>query len=121
MDIDRKAMRRQYKESARPAGLFAVRNTTDGAMLIGASVDLPAMLNRQRFQLEMGGHPDKVLQADWKRLGPDAFRFEVLDELQPPTDPGQDVRDDLETLRDMWLQKLAAEGRPLYPSSTPRR
>ena len=37
MDIDRKAVRRQYKESARPAGLFAVRNTTDGAMLIGAS------------------------------------------------------------------------------------
>ena len=69
--LDRKAMLRQYKETPRPAGLFGVRNIEDDRLLIGFSVDLPAMLNRQRFQLEMGLHPDNELQADWHRCGSD--------------------------------------------------
>lgn len=115
--LDRKALRRQYKETARPAGLFAVRNLVDGVLLVGVSVDLPSMLNRQRFQLEMGCHPDKALQADWKRLGADAFNFEVLDRLEPQAGADRDVREDLAALRDMWLGKLASDGQRLYPSS----
>lgn len=118
--IDRKALRREYKETARPAGVFAVRNTVDGVLLVGASSDLPSMLNRQRFQLEMDAHPDKTLQADWKRLGPGAFEFEVLDRLEVPEDPDADLRRDLATLLDMWLNKLAAEGQGLYPMSKRR-
>jgi len=32
----RRALRRQYKETARPAGIFAVRNTAAGLLLVGA-------------------------------------------------------------------------------------
>lgn len=110
-------MSREYKENPRPAGLFAVRNTVSGELLVGMSTDLPGMLNRQRFQLEMGSHPDKQLQADWARLGPDAFAFEVLDELEVRAEPGLDLREELSVLRDMWLGKLTSEGRALYPSS----
>jgi hypothetical protein len=116
--VDRKALRRQYKETVRPAGLFGVRNVAEGVLLVGTSVDLPGMLNRQRFQLELGSHPDKALQADWNRLGADAFSFETLDQLAPPAEATADVRDDLDTLRDMWLQKLSAEGQKLYPTCT---
>ncbi len=112
--VDRKALRRQYKETAKPAGVFAVRNIAEGSLLIGSTVDLPSMLNRQRFQLEMGAHPDKTLQADWERLGPDAFSFETLDRLDPATDPARSLQEDLAALRDIWLAKLAAEGRRLY-------
>jgi hypothetical protein len=115
--VDRRALRREYKETTRPAGLFAVRNTVDDRLLVGTSVDLPGMLNRQRFQLQMKCHPDKALQADYDRLGADAFSFEVLDRLEPATDSGQDIRADLATLRDIWLAKLLAEGRALYPFS----
>jgi hypothetical protein len=117
--IDRKALRREYKETVRPAGVFAVRNIVDDILFVGASSDLPSMFNRQRFQLDMNAHPDKRLQTDWKRLGPDAFSFEVLDRLEAPEDPQADLRRDLATLRDMWLTKLAAEGQALY--SMPER
>ena len=117
---DRKALRRQYKEAARPGGLFAVRNIPEDVLFVGVSSDLPSMLNRQRFQLDMGCHPDKALQADWTRLGPDAFSFEVLDRLEPPAEGGGDLREDLAVLREMWLTKLAAEGRRVYPSCAPR-
>lgn len=110
-------MVRQYKENPRPAGVFGVRNTAENVLLLGVSADLPGMLNRQRFQLEMGSHPDKALQADWVRLGPDAFVIEVLDELEMPKEPGHDPRDDLATLRDMWLDRMKREGQALYPTS----
>ncbi len=116
--MDRKAMLRQYKETPRPAGVFGVRNTADDKLLVGASTDLRAMLNRQRFQLEMGLHPDKELQADWDRAGQDAFSFEVLDELEPKDGPSSDLRDDLLTLYDMWIGRLTSAGQTLYQSST---
>ena len=120
MVIDRKARARQYKDTPRPAGIFAVRNTASGRSLIGPTPDLPGMLNRQRFQLEMGSHPDRELQADWNALGPDAFAFEVLDRLDPGDDPGADQAGELRVLHEMWTEKLTGSGVSLYPSSVRR-
>jgi hypothetical protein len=115
--VDRKALVREYLETPRPAGVYGVRNTATGKTLLGLSPNVPGVLNRQRFQLQNGSHPDKELQADWNDLGPDAFTFETLDLLKPSDDPGYDSAEDLRTLKTMWLEKLAALGVPLYPRS----
>jgi hypothetical protein len=112
--MDRKARIRQYKEAKRPMGVYRVRNTTSGKCLIGATVDLPAMLNRQRFQLESRLHSNRALQQDWNRLGPGAFEFETLDTLEPPDEPGYDPSEDLRMLVAMWLEKLALSSDALY-------
>jgi len=112
----RKALTRQYKENPRPAGVFQVKNLATGRLLIGSSADLPGMLNRQRFQLEMGSHPDKALQADWDTLGADGFEFTVLDELVPGEDASAAEPDELRVLHELWLERLA--GAELYPQST---
>jgi hypothetical protein len=104
---DRKKAARAYREERRPAGIFRVLNTETGRAFIGSSVDLPSMLNRQRFQLEMGSHPDKKLQAEYNAQGPDAFEIEVLDALELPEDPAYDPRDDLKELLAMWTERLA--------------
>jgi len=114
---DRKALVQQYLETPRPAGVFGVRNTRSGRVLLGSSANLPGVLNRQRFQLENGSHPDKELQADWNELGPDAFAFETLDLLKPSDTPDCDPTEDLRALKAMWLEKLAASGAPLYTRS----
>lgn len=116
-DIDRKDAIRDYKDMPRQAGVFAVRNIRTGCTLLGSSPDLPSMLNRQRFQLESGGHPDKSLQADYDALGEQAFAFEIIDELEPGDDSGHDSAADLEVLRGMWRQRLESQGVPLYRSS----
>ena len=115
---DRKTLIREYKETQQPAGIYRIRNTGSGKSLIGSSVNLPGMLNRQRFQLEHGSHPDRELQNDWNTLGPEAFEFEVLDRLEPRDEPGYDATGDLRTLKEMWLEKLQAAGEPLYRQST---
>jgi hypothetical protein len=108
--MDRKAMARGYKERRPTMGVFQVRNIANGRVLIGASTDVPAMLNRQQAQLRLGAHPNRELQADWRALGPDAFAFEVLDTLSPSDAPDYDPRTDLKVLESMWLERLAPYG-----------
>lgn len=112
--IDRKAHRRAYKETPRPAGIYRVRNLATGKSLVGSTADLPGMLNRQRFQLAHGSHPDRELQSDWNTLGADAFAFEALDQLEPKAESTYDPTADLRVLQEMWLAQLTASGTPLY-------
>ena len=112
--IDRKERTRHYRETPRPMGVFRVRNTAAGRSFVGFSVDLPSMLNRQRFQLESGGHPDRALQADWDAAGGAGFEFEVLDTLEALPESERDPAEDLQALRDIWLERLAAGGELLY-------
>jgi hypothetical protein len=105
--MDRKALIRQYKETPRPMGVYRVRNTVTDRSFVGASRDLPAILNRTRLQLQTGGHPNRALQQDWNTLGADAFAFEVLDELSVPDRPDYDPTDDLATLEALWLDRLS--------------
>jgi hypothetical protein len=112
--MDRKSLIRDYKESRRSMGVFRVRNNVTGKSLVGTSTNLPGMLNRQRWQLEMAAHPNQELQKDWNDLGPDAFAFEVLDTLTVPERPDYDPTDDLRTLEDLWLDKLTPFEGPGY-------
>jgi hypothetical protein len=104
--VDRKAAIREYRDRARPAGMFCVRNTATGRVFLGGSVDLPSMLNRQRFQLEMGGHASRELQTDWNASGPDAFAIEVVDTLDDLDDANRDLKAELESLLEMWDERL---------------
>ena len=96
-------------------GVYRVVNTRDGRSLVGRSVDLPAILNRERAALRFGAHHNAALQRDWNALGPDAFAFEVLDTLTPPADdPGYDPDVDLRVLETLWLERLEPYGERGY-------
>jgi len=101
-------------------GVYQVRNTVTGKCLVGVSANLPGILNRQRFQLEGGLHPNRELQKDWNELGPAAFAFEVLDTLPPPEQPDYDPSDDLRALEQLWLDKLLPYDERGY-NARPRR
>lgn len=112
--MNRKALIREYKERPRSMGVYQVRNRVDGKVLVGASVDLPAILNRNRAALRLRSHTNRALQNDWNTLGPDAFAFEVLDTLELPDDPDYDPGDDLRTLEALWMEKLSPFGERGY-------
>ena len=116
--LDRKDLIRKYKETPRPAGVYRVHNTVNGKSLIGTSLDLPGMLNRQRFQLERSSHANSELQKDWNDFGSDAFTFEILDQLEPSSKGGYEPSEDLRVLLQMWIEKLEASEQPLYKQST---
>lgn len=115
--MNRRELTRAYRETRRPMGVYRVRNTTDGRSLVGRSVDLPSILNRERAQLRLGAHRNAELQRDWNALGPNAFAFEVLDTLAPPEQPDYDPTEDLRVLEALWLERLEPFGERGY---TPR-
>lgn len=75
----KKELVRGYKDEKRPQGIFAVR--CGDAAWVGASRNLAAQQNQIWFGLRMGNHPNKAMQAAWKAQGEDAFRFEILEEV----------------------------------------
>lgn len=108
--MDRKALIRQYKETRRPVGLFRIRNKADDKSFVVSSIDLPSAINRHRSQLKGGVHANRALQADWDRLGEDAFEFETLDILSPRAEPDWNPSDELRVLELLWLEKLSPFG-----------
>lgn len=104
--VDQRALKKAYKESPRPMGVFVVRNRTSGKVFLGTSQDLPGALNRHRFQLKMGSHQNRALQADWNSLGEEAFEIELLDELKPREGAPVDPERELSVLLALWVEKL---------------
>ena len=105
--MNRRELVRAYKESARPMGIYRIHNTRHDRSLVGRSVDLTAILNRERMSLKLGVHNNKALQQDWAELGSDAFVFEVLDTIKAPEgQPDYDPTDDLKVLEAMWIERL---------------
>lgn len=104
--IDKKKLKREYKETVQPMGVYRITNTVDGKIFIGASKNLKAAYNSNMFQLNGGMHRNKELQAAYSHLGEESFSFDVLDYLEPKQDPGYDYSEDLKVLEEMWIDKL---------------
>lgn len=110
----RKEIHREYRERVKPAGVFQVKNLTNGKALLGSSLNLEGPLNRHRFMLKIGSHTNKALQKDWDELGLDQFAFEILEEVKRKDDPNFNLKDELTLLEMIWLEKLQPFGEGGY-------
>lgn len=113
----RKEIHREYKERVKPSGVFQIRNTANGKVLLGSSLNLEGPLNRHRFMLRNNGHPNRELQKDWNELGPERFHFEILETVTLSDHPNFNLKDELTLLEEIWLEKLQPLGERGYNSS----
>jgi len=112
--MDKREIKREYKEAAVAAGVYRVWNKQRDRSLVGSNVNVNAILNRHRAELRMGGHRNRELQGDWNEIGEDGFVFEVLDTLPANDKPGYDVKGDLRVLEELWLERLQPYGERGY-------
>jgi hypothetical protein len=111
----RKEINREYQERVKPAGVYQVKNLSNGKVLLHSSLNLEGPLNRHKFMLKIGSHTNKELQKDWNELGPDQFVFEILEEVrQRKDDPNFNLKDELSLLEMIWLEKLQPFGERGY-------
>ena len=106
----RKEIIRAYKERKKPAGVFQVKNTVNGKILLGSSLNLEGVFNSNRFKLSSGGHPNRELQKEWNLYGPEKFVFETLEVVRETDDPNFNLEDELTLLEQIWLEKLQPFG-----------
>ena len=110
MKMDRKAKIREYKDTPRPIGIYQIKNKANGKVLIGSSVNLPAILNRHKAELKLGSHHNPVLLEEWREYGPEMFEFKELEVFKPADSPTYDPAEDLSVLEELWLEKLSLFG-----------
>jgi hypothetical protein len=111
---EKKHLKKNYRQRARPMGVFLIRDNLSDKVFLGSGLDLRGIINRHKFQLSRGIHPNKSLQADWHKFGIDNLAFEIVDELTPREDVDLDHREELSFLEDLWLERLQPFGERGY-------
>jgi group I intron endonuclease len=106
----RKELQREYAERTKPAGIFQIKNTANGKVFLGSSLNLEGPLNGHKFMLSIGTHRNAALQKEWNEYGPDKFVFEILEVVKVKDDPNFNLRDELTLLEQIWLESLKPFG-----------
>lgn len=106
----KKDIKRAYKEREKQAGVFQVKNTVNGKVLLGSSLNLEGPLNGHKFMLTIGSHRNKVLQQEWNEYGSDKFIFEILEVVQVKDKPNFKLDEELRLLEELWLEELQPFG-----------
>lgn len=114
----RQEIKREYRERKVPAGVFQVKNTVNGKVLLGSSLNLEGPLNSHKFMLTIGRHRNEALQKDWNQYGPDKFVFEILEVVGVKDDPNFNLEDELTLLEQIWLEKLQPLSERSYNTDT---
>jgi hypothetical protein len=109
---------REYKDRKKPAGVFQVKNTSNGKVLLGSSLNLEGPLNSHKFMLTIGRHRNEALQKEWNEYGQDKFVFEILEVVKVKDDPNFNLSDELMLLEQIWLEKLQPFGERGYNIGT---
>jgi len=104
---ERRELARRARDAFPPMGIYAIRNRSSGQVRIASSRNVPGAINRAGLELRMGSHPDKALQADWKR-DPAAISFEVIELVKKRADPGLDYAAELSALEAFYRVELCA-------------
>jgi hypothetical protein len=108
--MNKKEIKKQYKETVQPMGVFQIKNNQNSKIFIASSKNIHGKLNRTKFELKNGTYSNKEIQKDYNNAGDQGFSVDVLDILDPKEDLNYDYSDDLKTLEEMWLEKVQPYG-----------
>lgn len=111
----RKALIAQYKENPPEAGIYRFVNGLTGETFLGADTDLKSVAGKVDFARLTGtlsvlaglSAPPGALEKAVRQHGLQHFTLEVLDRVPvKPDTTSQELREELETLRTLWQEKL---------------
>ena len=114
MDGRRKELIRQYKETPQPMGVFQIKNTRNGKLLLLKALNIPGIITRHQLELRRGMHRNHELQAEWNQYGEEVFSFEPLATIKPEEFPPEQWSAAVADLLQTWLEKLQPYGEAGY-------
>lgn len=115
--MDRKALKDAFKNRKTKMGVYQIRNLQTNRIFVGSSLDLDAIWNRHRLQLNMGNHPNAALQTDWNTLGEQQFAYEIVAEIKQAEDIPADMSKEVKLLEQLYLEELKPYGDKGYHNS----
>lgn len=103
---DKKELKKQYKMTPPPMGVYQIKNLANGKILVGSTPNINGKTNSFRFQLRAGSHMNSELQKDYNISGDDNFVFEIVDLLEPKEETNYSYSEELKVFEEMWIEKL---------------
>ncbi|HVX28946.1 MAG TPA: GIY-YIG nuclease family protein [Nitrolancea sp.] len=110
----RRELKANYKETHPEAGVYALRNTRTGKVLIGSALNLASMRSKLEFARSTNspGALDLRLRADIEAYGIAAFELEILESFQPaPERSDSEIRKELEALEALYRDETDPSSR----------
>lgn len=114
MSKTQKELKNEYKQLKPSAGVFYIKNKSNGKMFISSSTVLRTVWNSQKMKLNTGWHPNKELQGDWVKFGAENFEFKIIEEIDNSDDPSMDLRRETKILEGLVLEELKPFGEKGY-------
>ncbi|MFH0734011.1 MAG: GIY-YIG nuclease family protein [bacterium] len=112
--IDKNELKKKYKETLTPMGVYKIENKINKKIFIGSSLNITARFNRHQMELKFGSEDIKELLDDYNKYGLENFEFRIVDLLKRKDDPTYNYRKDLAELENMWLEELQPYGERGY-------
>ena len=111
MDAARKKeLKEAYKSRKVVGGICSIRCNGNQNVRIQAMTDVEGLRNRFDFAVLTDTCPDPAMRGDWLKYGSKSFTFSVLEEIKKKdSQTDQEFSSDIETLHDIWLDKIAKE------------
>ena len=101
-----KQIKEEYKFKKFKMGVFQIRNTVNGKIYVGSSLNLDAIWNRNKMELNFGNHRNLILQSEWKQFGERNFTYEILAEVVQKDEDKIDYNKEIKTLEAMFIAEL---------------
>ncbi|MFD0670308.1 GIY-YIG nuclease family protein [Cohnella sp. GCM10027633] len=112
----KKELSAAYAQSPRAMGIYQIRNTENGKVLVDGTLDLEGARNRFAFSRQTNMNSVFEYKDDWQTFGSSAFVFEELDRIAPREELAGDpnerkiYKQDVDALLELWLDKLQPYG-----------
>ncbi|WP_422485848.1 GIY-YIG nuclease family protein [Gudongella sp. DL1XJH-153] len=111
----RKELKEAYKKTIPDMGVYIIKSSDGRKCLLEATRNIKSGINRSKFTLDFGSHPNQELQTEWKIKGQSEFQMDVLEILEYGRDESQtDYTEELELLKSMWERRLKNEGMEFF-------
>lgn len=65
------------------SGIYAIINLVDGKHYVGSALNLEKRWARHQHDLKWNKHHNSKLQRAWIKHGPESFRFDILERVNP--------------------------------------
>jgi hypothetical protein len=104
--MTKKELKESYKNMKFKMGVFQLRNRVNGKIFIESSLNLDAIWNRHRLELNYGSHRNKMLQNDWNSMGSDSFVFEIIGQLEEQSDKKVDYQKEIKIFEQLYIDDL---------------
>lgn len=112
--IDRRQIKKEYKEKTLPAAIYTVVNKIDNKVFIGKTRSPNSVIYRLNSELERDTHPFKDMISDYNENGKDNFEITLYNELDVSKLEEEEIIEKLELLYEKCRAELAEKGYSFY-------